>query len=109
METNNVEWVGKIEGDVQKRKFYSQAKVSIHCSTFEDPCPTTVLESQSCGIPVISYANGSLSEICYYDNLIYDSLDHFTKNLNNFDKTNHHYLNCNLCLHYKEEMLRLNR
>ena len=86
MATNNVEWVGKIEGDFQKRKFYSQAKVSIHCSTFEDPCPTTVLESQSCGIPVISYANGSLSEICYYNNLIYNSLDHFIENLNNFDK-----------------------
>lgn len=86
IETNNVEWVGKIEGEEAKRKFYSQAKVSIHCSTFEDPCPTTVIESQSCGIPVISYANGSLLEICYYKDLIFNDLENFMYKLNNFNK-----------------------
>jgi glycosyltransferase involved in cell wall biosynthesis len=84
METNNVEWVGKIDGDNQKRKFFSRAKLSIHCSTFEDPCPTTILESQACGVPVITYANGSMYEICCYKNLVFNNLKEFTKTLNSF-------------------------
>lgn len=75
MSTNKVEWLGEIKGTVDKRKFYSMAKASIHCSTFEDPCPTTVLEAQACGIPVISYSNGSLLEICYNKNYIFDTID----------------------------------
>lgn len=85
MQTNNVEWIGKVVGDDDKRKFYSQAKLSIHCSTFEDPCPTTVLEAQSCGIPVITYANGSLQEITYYKELIFSNLNDFIQKLNKFD------------------------
>lgn len=86
METNNIEWVGKIDGNEEKRNFYKQAKVSIHCSTFEDPCPTTVLEAQSCGVPVISFANGSLSEISYYQDLIYNNFEDFISSLNNFQQ-----------------------
>lgn len=86
--TNNVEWIGKINGDKNKRDFYSKAKVSIHCSTFEDPCPTTVIESQSCGVPVISYANGSMSEISYYQDLIFKDFEKFITKLNNFNSDN---------------------
>lgn len=92
MSTNKVEWVGKIEGDEQKRKFYSRAKLSIHCSTFEDPCPTTVLEAQSCGIPVISYANGSLQEIVLFKDLVYNDFNLFISKLNNFDQENYQRL-----------------
>lgn len=85
IQTNNVEWIGKVVGDDDKRKFYSHAKLSIHCSTFEDPCPTTVLEAQSCGIPVVTYANGSLQEITYYKELIFSNLNDFIQKLNKFD------------------------
>lgn len=89
MSTKNVEWLGEIKGVQNKRNFYSMAKVSIHCSTFEDPCPTTILEAQSCGIPVISFANGSMSEICYHKNFIFDNLNSFTETLNTYNfKTN---------------------
>lgn len=85
MNTGNVEWVGKIEGDSNKVEFYRNAKISIHCSTFEDPCPTTVLEAQSCGVPVLSYANGSLKEISLYQDLVFDEFDEFMNKLNNLD------------------------
>jgi glycosyltransferase involved in cell wall biosynthesis len=81
--TNNVVWLGKIEGVENKRKFYSEAKVSIHCSTFEDPCPTTVLEAQACGIPVISYSNGCKEEIMNNKQLIFDNLENLIDELNN--------------------------
>ena len=83
MSTNNVVWLGKIEGVENKRKFYSEAKVSIHCSTFEDPCPTTVLEAQACGIPVISYSNGCKEEIMYDKKLIFKNLENLIDVLNN--------------------------
>jgi glycosyltransferase involved in cell wall biosynthesis len=92
MSTGNVEWIGKIEGLENKREFFSKAKLNIHCSTFEDPCPLTVLEAQACGIPVLSYANGSMKEICYLKDLVCSSLeefiekiniDHYTENKNN--------------------------
>ncbi len=88
LSTNNVEWVGEIKGDVAKREFYGMAKLSIHCSTFEDPCPTSIIESQSCGVPVITYANGSMNEICYYKNLIFSNFDNFIFHLNSFEKSN---------------------
>lgn len=72
--TGNVEYVGFIRNDFEKREFYKRAKISIHCSTFEDPCPTTILEAQACGIPVATYANGAIKEINYHQNLIFNEL-----------------------------------
>ena len=79
----NIKWVGKIEGVKEKRKFYSNAKLSIHCSTFEDPCPTTVLEAQACGIPVATYSNGSMNEICFDKSLIFDKLENLKNYIEN--------------------------
>lgn len=87
MSTGNVEWIGRIDGNEDKRKFFSRAKLSIHCSTFEDPCPTTILEAQACGIPVMTFANGSMSELCFFSNFIYKDLNGFINGLNNFQKT----------------------
>jgi glycosyltransferase involved in cell wall biosynthesis len=87
--TGNVEWIGRVDGDAAKRLFYSKAKVSIHCSTFEDPCPITIIESQACGIPVISYANGSMKEICYYKELIFSNLEDFVIKLNSNSFSNY--------------------
>lgn len=95
MNTGNVDWVGKITGDSDKLDFYRNAKVSIHCSTFEDPCPTTVLESQACGVPVISYANGSMREISLYNELIFTTHTEFIQKLNTFDSFM--YSNKDLC------------
>lgn len=80
--TGKVEWIGEIKGEDSKRKFYTNAKISIHCSTFEDPCPTTILEAQSCGIPVITYANGSMNEIIFDKSLIFNDLKSFIEKLN---------------------------
>ena len=82
MSTGNVEWVGRIDGAENKRHFFSRAKINIHCSTFEDPCPLTVLESQACGIPVLSFANGSMSEICYLKELVCGNLDELISKIN---------------------------
>lgn len=81
MSTGKVEWVGRIDGIENKRKFYSNAKMSIHCSSFEDPCPLTILEAQACGIPVITYANGSMNEICCIKDLICSNLDEFKEKI----------------------------
>lgn len=85
MSTGNVVWLGEIKGDENKKKFYSTAKASIHCSTFEDPSPTTILEAQACGIPVISYANGSMIEICENKSYIFDDLNSFVNFINTND------------------------
>lgn len=88
MSTGNVEWIGEVKGTEQKRIFYSKAKASIHCSTFEDPCPITVLEAQACGVPVISYSNGSLSEICENKNYLFDNLEDIVSFINNNQLSN---------------------
>jgi|TARA_R110000824_G_C15181852_1_gene673866 glycosyltransferase involved in cell wall biosynthesis len=98
--TNNIEFIGEIKGNKEKREFYRRAKVSIHCSTFNDPCPTTVLEAQSCGIPVMTYANGAIDEIIYDNSLNFQELVplinkinsklvfKYNKNIRNFIKEN---------------------
>lgn len=83
MSTGKVEWIGEVRGTEEKRIFYSKAKASIHCSTFEDPCPTTVLEAQACGIPVVSYSNGSLFEICENKNYLFSNLESIVTFINN--------------------------
>lgn len=87
MNTGNVEWIGRIDGDAGKVDFYKNARVSIHCSTFEDPCPTTILESQACGVPVISYSNGSMREISLYHDLILKTHEEFMEKINTFDSS----------------------
>lgn len=82
MSTDKIEWLGEIKGCENKRKFYSMAKASIHCSSFEDPCPTTILEAQSCGIPVVTYANGSMNEICENKKIIFNNITDFLSYIN---------------------------
>ena len=52
-------------------------------STFEDPFPVSVIEAQHCGVPVITWANGSMFESNYSIDNIHNNLDSFVNYINN--------------------------
>lgn len=71
----NVKYYGYIKTEEEKSKFFSNAKLSLHTSNFEDPFPLTILEAQSCGIPVVTWANGSVKESNFSLENVHDSLE----------------------------------
>ena len=78
----NVEYVGYISGEDNKRAFLATAKASLHLSTFEDPFPLSIIEAQHCGIPVITWANGSMLESNYSTNNIHLNINSFVNYVN---------------------------
>ena len=62
---SNIEYYGVIKTEEEKINFFANAKASLHTSIFEDPFPLTILEAQMCGIPVVTWANGSVKESNY--------------------------------------------
>jgi glycosyltransferase involved in cell wall biosynthesis len=79
----NIKYVGYISGEKAKREFFSTAKASLHLSTFEDPFPVSVIEAQHCGIPVITWANGSMFESNYTSNNVFHNKEYFVNYINN--------------------------
>jgi glycosyltransferase involved in cell wall biosynthesis len=75
MSCSNVKYCGYITTEEEKSKFFSNAKASLHTSNFEDPFPLTILEAQSCGIPVITWSNGSVRESNFSLKNVHDSLE----------------------------------
>jgi glycosyltransferase involved in cell wall biosynthesis len=82
LNSKNIEYFGTINSEQEKALFFSQAKMSLHTSTFEDPFPLTILEAQMCGIPVVTWANGSVTESNYSLKNIHTSLDSITSYIN---------------------------
>jgi len=90
--SNKVNYIGPITGEEEKTNFFSRAEVYIHTSkdpNFNDPCPTTVLESQMCGVPVVGFKSGGVEEICYDKNLIFDNIEDLINCIKNKDYLQH--------------------
>ncbi len=55
-------------------------------SVVNPPCPNAVLEAISCGLPVVSYNSGSMSELCYFSkDLLVDVSNELFQNYKDFD------------------------
>lgn len=78
---NLINYYGEIKTDAEKCKLFSNAKCYIHTSTFNDPFPLTILEAQACGIPVITFANGSMKESCRFQSLVFSDYTKFVNGL----------------------------
>ncbi len=70
-----IKYIGTIETEEDKVKFFSRAKLSLHTSNFSDPFPLTILEAQHCGIPVITWGNGSMIESNFSEENVCNSLE----------------------------------
>jgi len=57
-----VTWQGNIQGDEQLRALYCSADV-VAVPSREDNMPLTAMETQSCGVPVVGFDIGGLSDI----------------------------------------------
>ena len=80
---SNINYIGVIKTEKEKANFFSNAKVSLHTSVFHDPFPLTILEAQSCGIPVVTWANGSVKESNFSLENVHDSLESIIDYLKN--------------------------
>lgn len=83
-----IDWRGAINTEQEKVKLFSTAEVYIHTSratTFEDPCPTTVIESQMCGVPVVAFESGGTRELCYDKRWVFNNIDDYVHCLKNKD------------------------
>jgi len=58
----NVEYLGCIKHD-DLAKYYASADITIVPSRWQDPCPLVVMESMSCGTPVIGSRIGGIPEL----------------------------------------------
>lgn len=73
-----VAYVGAISNEQDKSKLFSMAEVYLHTAhdpVFNDPCPTTVLEAQMCGVPVVGLKSGGLSEIVYDPKFVFEKIE----------------------------------
>lgn len=80
----NIKHLGKIDNEKDKCVLFAQAEVYIHTAhypTFNDPCPTTVLEAQMCGVPVVGLISGGVKEIVYDPSLIFETLEEMVQSL----------------------------
>ena len=57
-----ITWQGNIQGDEQLRALYCSADV-LAVPSREDNMPLTAMEAQSCGVPVVGFDTGGLSDI----------------------------------------------
>ena len=48
-----------------KRDLLARAAVAIHPATYLDACPRTVIEAQSCGVPVAAFDRGGVPELVH--------------------------------------------
>lgn len=83
MKIKNVEYYGVIKTEQEKVNFFSNAKLSLHTSIFEEPLGLTILEAQMCGIPVTTWANGSVIETNYDSSNVHDNLDDIVNYIQN--------------------------
>lgn len=77
----NIDLVGPLS-EKDKISFFAQAKANLHTSTFEDPFPLTIIEAQMCGIPTITWANGSMKESNFSQENVFNSLNDIVTCLN---------------------------
>lgn len=73
-----VEYLGVVTQEADKSKLFSFGEVYLHTAhdpVFNDPCPTTVLEAQMCGVPVVGLRSGGLSEIVFEPKFVFDKID----------------------------------
>lgn len=66
--SDRIEFVGKVSSEQsvsreEVKVLLQGAKALLFPIHWEEPCPLSVIESQSCGTPVIAYGRGSLSEL----------------------------------------------
>lgn len=69
----NLHYYGEIRTEEEKCIFFSTAKLYIHTAQFNDPFPTTILEAQMCGVPVMALNKGSMSESLFDKSLIFST------------------------------------
>jgi len=63
-------------------QYLQNADVAIIPSVWDDPFPTTVLEAQAMGLPIITTRRGGIPEEVAEDNaILLDTNEHFVKNL----------------------------
>lgn len=63
-------------------KYLSMADVAVIPSVWDDPFPTTVLEAQAMGLPIITTCKGGIPEEVTKENaIILDTNEHFVNNL----------------------------
>lgn len=77
-DTVRINHLGPIKGEEEKRKLFARAEVYLHTAhdpIFNDPCPTTLLEAQMCGVPVVGFKSGGVEEIVYDKSLIFDKVE----------------------------------
>jgi glycosyltransferase involved in cell wall biosynthesis len=76
--SDNVKYLGVVSSEGVKNDLFSHAEVYIHTAqnpVFNDPCPTTVLEAQMCGVPVVGLKSGGVEDIVYDKTMIFDNID----------------------------------
>lgn len=76
-----IKYIGTIETEEDKCDFFSKARISLHTSNFSDPFPLTILEAQHCGIPVMTWANGSMLESNFSNDNVCFSLEEIVEKI----------------------------
>ena len=91
-QSDRVNHLGPITSEEDKCKFFGRAEVYLHTahhSIFNDPCPTTLLEAQMCGVPVVGFKSGGVEEIVYDKTLIFEKSEDLVQCLRNKDYLRH--------------------
>jgi glycosyltransferase involved in cell wall biosynthesis len=79
-QNKRIHYYGEIKTEEEKCAFFSTAKLYLHTAyNFNDPCPTTILEAQMCGVPVMALNKGSVHELLYNKDMIFSSIEELVK------------------------------
>jgi glycosyltransferase involved in cell wall biosynthesis len=58
-------------------------------SALNSACPNALIEAVSCGIPIVAYSSGAVSEICHFStDLLAETPDKILHSMNDFDANN---------------------
>ena len=80
---NNIVFTGYIAYS-EMPKYLQLANVAVIPSVWDDPFPTTVLEAQAMGLPIIASNRGGIpEEVCEENSILLDTNSHYITSLAN--------------------------
>ncbi|MFP5040413.1 glycosyltransferase [Parasediminibacterium sp. JCM 36343] len=78
----NIDYYGPINTEEDKGIFFAKAKLALHTSEFFDPFPLSIIEAQQCGVPVATWANGSVLESNFDTSNVFQNIEEIVDYIN---------------------------